>query len=53
MIHTFKTAESGIGFDFDVAFEPNQKINCIIGKNGIGKTQLLENMAKSLLFSHW
>lgn len=51
-MHTFKTAESGIGFDFDVAFEPNQKINCIIGKNGIGKTQLLENMAKSLLFSH-
>lgn len=51
-MHTFKTAESWIGFDFDVAFEPNQKINCIIGKNGIGKTQLLENMAKSLLFSH-
>ena len=52
MIYHFKTEESGIGFDFDVAFEPNQKINCIIGKNGIGKTQLLENMAKSLLFSH-
>ncbi len=52
MIHRFKTAESGIGFDFDVAFEPNQKINCIIGKNGIGKTQLLENMAKSLIFKH-
>lgn len=52
MIYHFKTEESGIGFDFDVAFEPNQKINCIIGKNGIGKTQLLENMAKSLLFRH-
>lgn len=52
MIHRFKTEESGIGFDFDVAFEPNQKINCIIGKNGIGKTQLLENMAKSLIFKH-
>ncbi len=52
MINKFKTQQAGIGFDFDVEFEPNQKINCIIGKNGIGKTQLLENMAKSLIFSH-
>jgi len=52
MIYKFKTEETGIGFDFDVEFEPNQKINCIIGKNGIGKTQLLENMAKSLIYSH-
>ena len=52
MIYKFKTKGTGIGFDFDVEFEQNQKINCIIGKNGIGKTQLLENMAKSLIFSH-
>jgi predicted ATP-binding protein involved in virulence len=51
-IAEFKTEDIGIGFDFDVEFEQNQKINCIIGKNGIGKTQLLENMAKSLLHSH-
>ena len=52
MVYQFKTEKSGLGFDFDVEFEPNQKINCIIGKNGIGKTQLLENMAKSLIFKH-
>jgi len=52
MIYKFKTDRTGIGFDFDVEFEQNQKINCIIGKNGIGKTQLLENMAKSLLYRH-
>ena len=52
MIHKFKTKETDIGFDFDVEFEPNQKIHCIIGKNGIGKTQLLENMAKSLVIKH-
>jgi len=52
MIYKFKTKETGIGFDFDVEFEENQKINCIIGKNGIGKTQLLENMAKALIFRH-
>ncbi len=52
MIYKFKTEGSGVGFDFDVAFKQEQKINCIIGKNGIGKTQLLENMAKALLFKH-
>lgn len=52
MIYKFKTQQTGIGFDFDVAFEQNQKVNCIIGKNGIGKTQLLENMIKSLMYQH-
>ncbi|MEA3553662.1 MAG: AAA family ATPase [Campylobacterota bacterium] len=52
MIYKFKTEGAGIGFDFDVEFEQNNKINCIIGKNGIGKTQLLENMAKSLIYTH-
>ncbi len=52
MIHQFKTTQSNLGFDFDVEFDKNQKIYCIIGKNGIGKTQLLENMAKALLFQH-
>ena len=52
MIYKFKTYELSIGFDFDVEFEENQKVNCIIGKNGIGKTQLLESMAKSLIYKH-
>jgi len=52
MIYKFKTEELGTGFDFDVVFEENQKVNCIIGKNGIGKTQLLESMAKSLIYTH-
>ncbi len=37
MIYKFKTKQTDIGFDFDVEFEKNQKIYCIIGK-----TQLLE-----------
>jgi len=52
MIYKFKTDQAVVGFDFDVEFEENQKINCIIGKNGIGKTQLLENMAKALIYRH-
>ncbi|MCQ8117631.1 AAA family ATPase [Methylomonas rosea] len=52
MITSFKTEELGVGFDFDISLEANQQIYCFIGKNGIGKTQLLENMAKSLIYSH-
>lgn len=52
MIASFKTEKLGIGFDFDVTLEPEKQIYCFIGKNGIGKTQLLENMAKSLIYSH-
>lgn len=52
MIDRFKTKDTGISFDFDVEFDKNQRVYCIIGKNGVGKTQLLENMAKALIFSH-
>jgi predicted ATP-binding protein involved in virulence len=52
MITAFKTEQLGVGFDFDIKLQADQKIYCFIGKNGIGKTQLLENMAKSLIFAH-
>ena len=52
MITSFKTEGLGFGFDFDIALEPEQQIYCFIGKNGVGKTQLLENMAKSLIYRH-
>lgn len=52
MITTFKTQQLDIGFDFDITLESDKRIYCFIGKNGIGKTQLLENMAKSLIYSH-
>lgn len=52
MITSFKTEGLDIGFDFDIDLEKDKPIYCFIGKNGIGKTQLLENMAKALIFSH-
>jgi predicted ATP-binding protein involved in virulence len=52
MITSFKTEQLGIGFDFDIELEKDKKIYCFIGKNGIGKTQLLENMAKSLIYTY-
>ncbi len=52
MITSFKTEQLGVGFDFDITLEANKKMYCFIGKNGIGKTQLLESMAKSLIYTH-
>lgn len=52
MINSFKTEQLDVGFDFDIRLEENQQVYCFIGKNGIGKTQLLENMAKSLISTH-
>jgi len=52
MITSFKTEGLGIGFDFDITLEADKPVYCFIGKNGIGKTQLLENMAKSLIYKH-
>lgn len=52
MIFSLKTEKNDIGFDFDIALEKEQKLYCFIGKNSIGKTQLLEHMAKALIFSH-
>lgn len=52
MITSFKTEQLGIGFDFDISLDADKKIYCFIGKNGIGKTQLLESMAKSLIYRH-
>lgn len=52
MINRFKAEKTGFGLNFDVEFEENQQVHCIIGKNGIGKTKLLEHMAKSLIYTH-
>jgi len=52
MITSFKAEQPDINLDFDIELEKDKQIYCFIGKNGVGKTQLLENMAKSLIFSH-
>lgn len=52
MITSFKTEQLGIGFDFDIKLEADKQVYCFIGKNGVGKTQLLENIAKVFLYTH-
>jgi energy-coupling factor transporter ATP-binding protein EcfA2 len=51
MIHQFKAEGIEANLNFDINLEPNKRVYCFIGENGCGKTQLLENMAKTLLFS--
>jgi len=53
MIHQFKAKKMAeLDFEFDITLTSDKRVYCFIGKNGIGKTQLLEQMVKSLLFSH-
>ena len=52
MINKFKAKLVDIGFIFNIDLQSEQNLYCFIGKNGSGKTKLLENMAKSLIFSH-
>lgn len=48
MIHQFKAEGTIANLDFDINLEPDKRVYCFIGENGCGKTQLLENMAKTL-----
>jgi energy-coupling factor transporter ATP-binding protein EcfA2 len=51
MIHHFEAKGTNAGLDFDIELAPDKKVYCFIGENGCGKTQLLENLAKSLIAS--
>lgn len=52
MIHDFKALKNSFPLDFDIELEKDQQVYCFIGENGVGKTKLLESMAKSMLYSH-
>lgn len=51
MIYQFTAEKTNAGLDFDITLTPDKQVYCFIGENGCGKTQLLENLAKSLIFS--
>ncbi len=52
MISQFRLEGVVSGLNFDVNLEPNKRVYCFIGKNGVGKTKMLEGLGKSLLFCH-
>lgn len=52
MIYQYKALKTNAQLDINLTFDKDEKIFCMIGKNGVGKTLLLENMIKSIIFNH-
>ncbi len=52
MIHQFSFDEVVPNLNFDISLEPDKRVYCFIGKNGVGKTKMLEALAKSVLYAH-
>jgi len=52
MVYSFQLTDVVPGLSFDVELEPNKQVYCFIGKNAVGKTKMLENVAKSMLYCH-
>lgn len=53
MIYQFKTERSNTKkINFDINLQKDKRVYCFIGENGVGKTQLLETLARSVLYSH-
>lgn len=52
MISQFRLEGVVDGLNFDVELVPDKRVYCFIGKNGVGKTKMLEGLGQSLLFGH-
>ncbi|MCB9672563.1 MAG: ATP-binding protein [Alphaproteobacteria bacterium] len=52
MFHRIELAETSSGLTFDVDLEPGKRAYVFIGENGVGKTALLEELTRCLLYSH-
>jgi AAA15 family ATPase/GTPase len=52
MIYHFIAEQTEAGLDFDITLDKDKSVYCFIGENAVGKTNLLENMARSLLYCH-
>lgn len=52
MIRSFKATGTEAALDFDVQFDAERRFHCLVGVNGVGKTHLIEHIARTLLYSH-
>ena len=52
MIYKFEALDPRSNLKFNIDLEKDKKICCFIGENGVGKTQLLENMARTLFLTN-
>jgi recombinational DNA repair ATPase RecF len=46
MIYHFVAEQTNANLDFDITLDKEKSVYCFIGENAVGKTNLLENMAK-------
>lgn len=52
MIYNFIAEKTQANLNFNIDLHKDKRVYCFIGENGSGKTQLLETMARSILYSH-
>jgi hypothetical protein len=52
MFQHFVAEKTDAGLDFDIEVEPGKRVYCFFGRNGAGKTSLLENWGRTLLWAH-
>ncbi|MDM8564696.1 ATP-binding protein [Candidatus Halobeggiatoa sp. HSG11] len=52
MINQFIAEQTEAGLDFEINLAKDKRVYCLIGDNAVGKTNLLENMARTLLNCH-
>jgi predicted ATP-dependent endonuclease of OLD family len=52
MIDHFLAEQTEAGLDFNITLDKDKSVYCFIGENAVGKTHLLENMARTLLYCH-
>lgn len=51
MINKFNAKNTNANLNFDISLDIDKNVYCFIGENGVGKTNLIESMAKSLLYT--
>jgi hypothetical protein len=52
MLQRFCAEGTEGGLSLDIELEPDKRVYCFIGRNGAGKTVLLENLGRALLLAH-
>jgi hypothetical protein len=52
MLKHFLAVGTEAGLDLDIEVEPDKQVYCFFGRNGVGKTVLLETLGRTLLLGH-
>lgn len=52
MFHDLKLLETDAGLDFEIHLDPDKRFYCFFGENGVGKTNLLQNLTRTMLAMH-